>query len=107
MAKKNLASAQINAFLSQDIEAEPVEEKQEAPAKVNPAATDAKQEPAEPKKASTTFTGLKPTEREAKSKRVNLLLQPSVYKEAKKQAKALGFKSFNDYINELLKAQQN
>ena len=90
--KKGIASAQISAFMTEGKEEEPEEVTQ----------------PVEEKKAAgTTSKGLLPAKgaSEQKTQRVNLLLQPSVYKAAKRQAKALGYKSFNDYINELLKAQ--
>ena len=93
MAKKSLSAAQISAFLSQDTEADLVREQPEQAA---------------PEQDSITpIKGTMPAKGgyEPKSQRVNLLLQPSIYKAAKKQAKALGYRSFNDYINELLKAQ--
>jgi len=39
---------------------------------------------------------------ETKSKRVNLLIKPSLFSKASKQAKKLGYKSFNDFINAIL-----
>ena len=39
---------------------------------------------------------------ETKSKRVQLLVKPSVYAKSMKIAKKLGYKSFNDYINSIL-----
>ena len=43
-------------------------------------------------------------ERESKSKRVSLLVRPSVYDAAKEIAKEKG-QSFNDYINDLLESE--
>ena len=91
--KKGIASAQINAFITEGKEEEPEEVIQ--PIEEKPE-----------KAAGTPSKGLLPAKTyEQKTQRVNLLLQPSIYKAAKKQAKALGYKSFNDYVNELLKAQ--
>ena len=39
--------------------------------------------------------------KESKTKRVNLLLRPSIYEEAKKRSEANG-QSFNDWMNDLL-----
>ena len=44
---------------------------------------------------------IKPVQKEAKSKRVNLVLQPSVYAKAQRIAKRNGV-SFNEMINQLL-----
>ena len=99
--KKDKAAAQISAFITED-KAEPIAE----PTEVKKPKTTKK--PIEEKPAAgLPSKGLLPVKGayENKTQRVNLLLQPSVYKQAKKQAKQLGFKSFNDYINELLKAQ--
>lgn len=99
--KKDKAAAQISAFITEDREeaiTEPTEVKENKATK----------KPVEEKQAAgLPSKGLLPVKGayENKTQRVNLLLQPSVYKQAKKQAKQLGFKSFNDYINELLKAQ--
>lgn len=99
--KKDKASAQISAFITED-KAEAVAD----PAEVKKPKTTKK--PIEEKPAAgLPSKGLLPVKGayENKTQRVNLLLQPSVYKAAKKQYKQLGFKSFNDYVNELLKAQ--
>lgn len=95
--KKDKAAAQIAAFMTEGKDTEPEQVTQ----------------PIEKKRAAgthgahTTGKGLLPAKAnyEQKTKRVNLLLQPSVYKAAQRQAKQLGYKSFNDYVNELLKAQ--
>ena len=99
--KKDKAAAQISAFITDD-KAEPIAE----PKEVKKPKTARK--PIEEKQAAgLPSKGLLPIKGayEYKTQRVNLLLQPSVYKAAKKQAKQLGFKSFNDYVNELIKAQ--
>lgn len=90
--KKDFAASQISAFITEGKQEEPEQVTQ--PVEEIPA-------------AGTPSKGLLPAKGayEQKTQRVNLLLQPSVYKAAKKQAKQLGYKSFNDYINELLKAQ--
>ena len=87
--KKDKAASQIAAFIT---------EGKEEPEQVTPI---------EEKTPSTPSKGLLPAKGnyEQKTQRVNLLLQPSVYKAAQKQYKQLGYKSFNDYVNELLKAQ--
>ena len=98
--KKDKAAAQIAAFMTEGKDTEPEQIPQ----------------PVEKKRAAgthgthsthSTGKGLLPAKGnyEQKTKRVNLLLQPSVYKAAQRQAKQLGYKSFNDYVNELLKAQ--
>lgn len=91
--KKDKAAAQITAFITEGKEDEPEQVIQ----------------PVEKKRTASTHSKgrglLQAQAYEQKSQRVNLLLQPSIYKAAKKQAKQLGYKSFNDYVNELLKAQ--
>ena len=102
--KKDKAAAQISAFITED-KAEPIAEPKEVK---KPKTTKTTKKPIEEKPAAgTPSKGLLPIKGayEYKTQRVNLLLQPSVYKAAKKQAKQLGFKSFNDYVNELIKAQ--
>lgn len=95
--KKGIASAQISAFMTEGKEEEP--EQTKAPVE--------RKRTAGTHSDRTTGKGLLPSKGtyEQKTQRVNLLLQPSIYKAAKKQAKALGYRSFNDYVNELLKAQ--
>ena len=39
---------------------------------------------------------------ETKSKRVQLVLQPSLYEKAKAKAKSGGYASFNDFVHQLL-----
>jgi len=93
--KKDKAASQIAAFIT---------EGKEEPEQVTPVE---EKIPAKRQAAGTPSKGLLPAKGnyEQKTQRVNLLLQPSVYKAAQKQYKQLGYKSFNDYVNELLKAQ--
>lgn len=44
---------------------------------------------------------------EKRTRRVQLVLQPSLYERAEAQYKALGYRSFNDYITSILEADLN
>ncbi len=45
---------------------------------------------------------LSPDYIERRTRRVQIVLSPSLYEKAENRYKALGFRSFNDYVNKLL-----
>lgn len=95
--KKDFSSTQLNKFLEstniedtvEDIASEFAEDIASSP-------NNDKGQQATPLKIA------KKKKAETKSKRVNLLIKPSLYKQAVKQANRLGYNSFNDFINSLL-----
>lgn len=50
---------------------------------------------------------LNPAYVEKRTRRVQLVFQPSLYEKAEAKYKALGYRSFNDYINSILEAELN
>lgn len=85
------------------------------PSPVNPAAMFRSEPAAEEKRTAkkdapinsafpkTVYDGAEPIfSYETKSRRVQLLIQPSIYEEGKRRAAALGIRSFNDYITQLV-----
>lgn len=50
---------------------------------------------------------LNPAYVEKRTRRVQLVFQPSLYEKAEAHYKALGYRSFNDYINSILEAELN
>lgn len=75
--------------------------------------------PAEPKEITQTTENraeqavtpegykLNPAYIEKRTRRVQIVLQPSLYKKIEAHYKELGYKSFNDYINSILEEELN
>lgn len=95
MGKKDFSKSQIGRFMESTNE--PIEENTIAYG----SSADAEQIEEKVQQANTLRIAKKKKE-ETKSKRVNLLIKPSLYSKANKQAKKLGYKSFNDFINSIL-----
>lgn len=99
MARKNFGQSQIGKFM--ESANEPIKEDLSLHAKDN--AKDNEPLSAKDKAIDTpTFKVARKKKEETKSKRVNLLIKPSLYSKANKQAKKLGYKSFNDFVNSVL-----